>query len=224
MKQYTLFPIIMKIHSVLKLPVMTGKERRLLKQILLSLWASKGESLEIFEYGSGFSTLYFARFLRQQQIPFHIDSVDNNLGWHQKVQQLLQAEKLDDTITLFLSEFPPFWEKEGWGWETSPKCGRFAPASVAELDYIKTPLKTEKKYDLVIIDGRFRRRCLEQASLVLNQNGLVFLHDAQRSHYHQPTSLYAYSRFIDSGHFYPLEQRTWEVWLGSIDNPVVFKL
>lgn len=39
------------------------------------------------------------------------------------------------------------------------------------------------KYDVIFIDGRNRRKCLLKAKELLNENGVVFLHDGDRKYY-----------------------------------------
>lgn len=207
------FPLTMKIHAALKLPAMTPKEIGIYKIILASLPYRK--ELNIFEYGSGFSTLYFAKFLKKRNIPFHIFSIDNNFEWHRRVQDQVNRSGFQDEITLLISEFPPFWEKEGWDWNAVPECGRFAPKTEAELEYISAPSRTGRKFDFISVDARFRRLCLLSALTCLSENGVVVLHDAQKPHYHQPIALYRISRFLDGGTHYPFERRIWKIWIGT---------
>jgi len=201
---------------------MTLKEISIYKRCLLSQYLD--EPLNIFEYGSGFSTIYFAKFLKRKKLHFHIHSVDNNPKWHVKIKQSVKTEGLNDDITLHLSEFPPFWEKEGWNWAVLPKCGQFAPKTEAEFEYINTPLTIGTKFSFIAIDARFRRRCLEIAAECLTEKGIAFLHDAQKTKYHEPLSLYKYSMFIDSGRYFPFDKGNWKIWLGSLNNPSLSKL
>lgn len=210
------------VHRLFKLPAMTKKEIVIYKKTLLSLY--DGKLLNIFEYGSGFSTVYFAKFLRQNNVNFHVDAVDNHEGWYGRVKGMIEEEGLQNQVTLHLHSFLPFWEKEGWDWNVSPAVGKFAPAHKEEINYVQKPLTLGKKFDFILVDARFRRRCLEVASQALKQNGIVILHDAERSHYHPTTKAYPHSQFIDSGHFYPFEKMTHRMWMGSLDNPSVKEL
>ncbi len=211
-----MFKLVMKSHRIFSLPAMTVAERKIYKKILLAIKVNT--RLNIFEYGSGFSTIYTAKFLKKNNIPFHIYSIDNNLFWHNKVKHLVKIERLDDVVSLYLREFPPFWEKEGWEWKVVPQCGKYAPMGDKEHEYIKFPLSLGEKYDFVLIDGRFRRRCLKLIAQCLSEKGVVFLHDAHKAWYHEPLSLFKYSQMIDSGKYYPLEGREWKIWLGSLNN------
>ncbi len=199
-----LLDCILRGYFLLEKPLMTGKERRLYKSLLFDL--SHRQPLDIFEYGTGFSTLYFSRFLRSKGIRFHIHSVEHDKTWYLNIKRRIDRAHLAKDVTLHLSEFSP---------------GFSAPQTSPELDYIDMLRVLGMKFDLIVIDGRFRRRCLEMASSCLKPGGVVLLHDAERSFYHGPLGLFKYSAFIDGGHFYPFEPREHKVWLGSLDNPDV---
>lgn len=64
------------------------------------------------------------------------------------------------------------------------------------IEYVEYPgrVAESKGFDVVIIDGGFRRRCLLVASAVLAPGGSVLLHDAQRTHYHRSLENYKYNR------------------------------
>ena len=55
------------------------------------------------------------------------------------------------------------------------------------------------EFDLIFIDGRFRRRCLLAARDSLAPKGVVILHDAQRPHYHDALSAYPHVRMFNTG-------------------------
>jgi hypothetical protein len=220
-----MFENALRVHRMLKIPAMTGRERKVYKDILKTLSQKmNGRVLNIFEYGSGLSTIYYAQFMRTQKIPFHLDAIDNNRIWYNRVAELIAVDKLESDITLHLCEFKPFWEKEGWDWNRNPEPGRFAPHSQEELNYINTPRTLNKKFDLIFVDARFRRRCLEVTSQCLTEQGIVVLHDAQRPQYHPGVNQYRYSEFLDSGRFYPFEKNIHQMWLGSHDNQFVVDL
>jgi len=208
--------IVIRIHAVLRLPAMTLREIGVYKKCLLSQGVNK--PINIFEYGSGFSTIYFAKFLKKEKLSFHIYSIDNNAEWHTRIKNLVKTEGLDDVITLYLSEFTPFWEKEGWNSAVSPKCGQFAPKLETEFEYINTPSTIGVKFNFISVDARFRRRCLEIVTECLAEDGIVFLHDAQKTKYHEPLSLYKYSKIMSGGRYYPFEKRNWKIWIGSLND------
>ena len=192
---------IVRWNSFLQKPFMTGRERRIYERVLLGLQGR--QPLDIFEYGSGFSTLYFARFLRSRNVRFHVHSVEHNKAWHLDIKRRIGQAGLGQEVTVHLSEF-------------SPGCA--PPKTPAELNYVNMPRALGRTFDLIVVDGRFRRCCLEAAMSCLKPQGIVFLHDAERTFYHGPLGRFKHSAFIDGGHYYPFEPRQHKVWLGSLDN------
>lgn len=213
---FSFFDFILKCHGILGLPAMTGYERHIFKHILLRF--PRQEPVHIFEYGSGFSTLYFAHFLKREGIDFHYHSVDNDSFWHQRVKQMVEHQGLADRVHLYLCPFQPFWDKPGWSWDQSPACGKFAPSTQEEHNYIRMPVSLNMKFHLIVVDGRFRKRCLEMIPQALHGQGIVLLHDAQKFQYHPREGQYAYSRWLDSGKFYPWQKFNHKIWLGSFQQ------
>lgn len=213
------FELIMGLHGLLRWPAMTRKEMRILKRVFLSF--PKNQTINIFEYGMGFSTLYFAKFLQNMGRSFHIDSLDNNRFWYEKVTAMIRNEKLSDSVTLHLREFAPFWEKSGWNWQAPQMHGTFAPSMPEENEYIVLPQTLHKHYNVIFVDARFRRRCLETALQAVDHRGIVILHDAQKKQYQSSTELYRHSRFIDSGKYFPFARKQYQIWLGSPTNTLV---
>ncbi len=209
------YKLAIKLHAFLNLPAMTMKEIKVYKYILDSF--KTDEPLDIFEYGSGFSTIYFAKYLKKNNVNFQMDSIDNNLQWHQIVKDKIEMMSLASNVTLHVRDFSPFWDKPGWDWNKEPEKGKFDPKEKNECEYVELPSTLNKKFDLIVIDARFRRRCIENAFKLLKEGGVVFLHDAQKPQYHHPMELYKHRVFIESGHYFPLEKREWKIWVGS-DN------
>ncbi len=213
------FELTLLFHRFLGWPAMTGKEMRILKRILLSF--PQQQPINIFEYGMGFSTVYFAKFLKKTGRVFHLHSIDNNRFWYEKVSSMIKVQDLTQSVSLHLREFVPFWEKPGWDWKVLPQCGSFAPKTSAELEYIQLPQTLKIPFNMIFVDARFRRRCLETALTSVDHRGVVVLHDAQKEHYHSATESYRYSKFIDSGKYFPFARRKYMIWLGSLLNPAI---
>ena len=49
--------------------------------------------------------------------------------------------------------------------------------------YVDWPVAAGRKHDMVLVDGRKRRRCLLAASQLLQEQGVTVIHDAQRPYY-----------------------------------------
>ncbi len=208
----------LSLHGLLGFPAQTNKERQIFKAIFNRLADKK---LRVFEWGSGFSTIYYAQYLRKKGPSFEWHAIDNNKLWHEKVARMVRNKGLNNCIYLYLREFLPFWKKLGWG-VVPPPCGVFSPKDENELAYINFPKTLKNKFDVVIIDARFRRHCLEVARQVVASGGIVVLHDAQKPHYQVGLEKFPYQRFVHSGSWAPFQQASNTVWVGIIDHKKLF--
>lgn len=213
--QYLYFKGKLLINSVLGLPAQTRKEIEIFKTIFNNIIDNK--KIKVFEWGSGFSTIYYAEYLKRRGADFEWDSIDNNKIWHKKVKLMLKNKNLEQNIYLHLKEFLPFWEKPGWG-ATPPPCGKFCPKSDNEKAYTEFPKVLNGKFDIVIIDARFRRHCIKTAKKVLAPGGVVIMHDAHKLHYHVGLDDYRFSMFRQSGKWYPLQEKSNMLWIGSNED------
>ena len=158
-------------------PLMTQHEIRHIKKLLLSLGA-KNSKVRVLEWGSGGSTVYFTQFLKRQNIPYLWRSVEYNKGWYEKVQQELSGDK-NTRLALF---------------DVGNRSLR--QRNIPMEEYIKYPSTLGEAFDLIIVDGRKRRRCLLEADKILSPDGVVLLHDAQRKHYQCAFSVYRNHTFV----------------------------
>jgi SAM-dependent methyltransferase len=119
-------------------PLMDFIEERLTKQ------------MNVFEYGSGLSTLYFARRVKS------IVSIEHNKDWFERVRSLIRNNKNATVIYVELNyEYPEAIRLAG----------------------------IDKKYDLVLVDGRMRNKCVENAVDLLSPTGVIILDDSERPRY-----------------------------------------
>ena len=65
--------------------------------------------------------------------------------------------------------------------------------------YVEIPKTIGGQFDVMMIDGRLRRRCLQVAAEVVSPSGIVILHDAQKGHYHPSLELYPHVKFLETG-------------------------
>jgi len=56
------------------------------------------------------------------------------------------------------------------------------------------------RYDLIMVDGAERPRCLEQSKTMLSDNGYIILHDAKREEYQESINSFEFIKFYDDGH------------------------
>lgn len=115
--------------------------------------------MSVFEYGSGGSTLFFARRAKR------VVSVEDNSKWHQWVTRRLQQQGLSNA-TLKLCEFN---FKDPVGFERS--------------DYLQAI--PEEKFDVIVVDGseewtQVRPICFQKAERHIKQGGIIVVDDSWR--------------------------------------------
>lgn len=213
--------LAMALRRKLEFPALTPKEIKLYKRALTSV---KKNPIRIFEWGAGYSTIYFPKFLKSKGIKFDWYSVENSRYWYEKIIMLLKKKRLSNCVKLYLFEFAPFWEKPGWDWKSPPLCGQFSPKSENEIGYIQHPKTLNLKFDVLLIDGRFRRHCLEVAKEVLSDGGFILMHDAHKKHYHAPMKSFTFSKFIDGGKEWLGDDVFKQVWVGSMGNKEIVNM
>ena len=161
--------------------------------------ATVGEgSLRVFEWGSGASTIYYSKFLKSLGREFEWHAIDNSKKWHQMVQKRVLHARLSGCVDVRCLEFPAFWELSGYS-PDSPVPTHSYTCSGNVLKYVNSPRELGKRFEMVIVDGRYRRRCLLVAAEVLAPRRVVILHDAQRTHYHSSLASYPHVEFLETG-------------------------
>ncbi len=176
-----------------------------------------GKPLRIFEWGSGNSTLFYAEYLKSLGRTFEWHAVENSDAWAKKMKEVVGARGFADQVHIHLKPFSAFFEKESFSWEKAGIEG-FAPATEEEKAYVDFPQTLGIPFDVMIVDGRFRRRCLLAAASSVSPEGLVMLHDAERSHYHSSLTTYPHRYFFSSGKKAPGSLLDAKVWIGSPKN------
>jgi SAM-dependent methyltransferase len=168
-------------------PMMKEREIRIIENAILG---RKRTRLHILEWGCGGSTEHFPKFLSRHGIDYHWLSIEHDKDWFLSVSEDLKDEK---NVDLFLVETLG-------GNPRDPAC---------RMDeYVSFPATLERKFDMILVDGRKRRRCLLEAKRLLAPGGVVFLHDAHRRRYHCALAVYPDSLFL-----------TRDLWRGSNEAP-----
>ena len=161
------------------LPYMPVADIRALEGLLLEL--PDDRPLRIFEYGSGGSSIHFPRFLRERRRSFVWFALEHDPEWAQEVGRGLAKHALHD-VHLLLTTVPQVAPAR----LNRTKHRRSMVQAGRRFDYgayTDTPGRIHPDYDLILIDGRDRKRCLETAIPLLRPGGFVAFHDAQRSYY-----------------------------------------
>jgi hypothetical protein len=147
-------------------PWMQEDQIKLVERILLTF---KGRKINILEWGSGGSTLYFTEFLEKHNIDFNWISVEHSLKWYRsfiekvpqaKIKVILKNQKKENPATINLDHYVHF------------------PREYALKN------KNLRMFDFILVDGRARARCLIEAKYLVKEDGVILLHDAEREKYH----------------------------------------
>lgn len=202
---------------------MSVRDADLIEQQVRTIAQSR-DTFTILEWGSGASTLTFTDAISDSGCQYLWVALEHD---RQFFEQTLEARLRAKSHTCIVKQTKgnPLPQPSiqiqrpaivAWVFdcgELRPDLGRLVDREADLDEYVALPRSLGIKFDLIVIDGRKRRRCLLEAAQLLALDGIVLLHDAQRSHYH-------------SG-FYPY--RTWiflgdELWAGSLEDRDLEKL
>lgn len=124
--------------------------------------------VQAFEWGSGASTLYYG-----SRLPFGSfwQSVEHDANWYLHTAQEVNQW---DTQRIAVRHIPPdrIWHDTGedGDYETF-------------RSYVLFPTKQNKRFDLILVDGRARIACMAVGWELLTDDGMMVLHDAERPEY-----------------------------------------
>lgn len=168
-------------------PQMQEAEIRLIEQELLA----HGGHIDVLEWGSGGSTVYFTKFLRDKGLSYSWLSLEYNKLWYEKIHD---ATKNDHAVKIALFDVGNTYLKQ---------------PDIPMNEYVEYPASLRKKYDVILVDGRKRRRCLIEALKLLKPGGVAILHDARRTYYHCAFRHFPDSRIV-----------LWSgLWVGKLETP-----
>lgn len=128
------------------------------------------ENAEIFEYGSGGSTLYYAKKAKQ------LISVEHDSKWYEPIKRELKRKNIKNCNYILKQpsksnsqqEYFRSWREQG----------------VSFKDYVMSISKyKDKKFDLVSVDGRSRITCVREAYAKVKPGGLILLDNSERKEY-----------------------------------------
>ena len=133
----------------------------------------------VFEYGSGGSTLFFASRVER------IVSIEHHREWYVTVTKELANRKIENVEYKLIE--PIFSEQ----YDRSQIADPLAYISDDENsigmiydDYAKSIMQYPDNYfDLVVVDGRARPSCMFHALTKIKKNGVLLLDQSERSYY-----------------------------------------
>lgn len=170
-----------------KKPWMVYEEIHIIEEILLNL-----RPKNCLEWGAGYSTLNFSKLLGKDA---HWTSIEHERSWAEKIIGLNQDQNVR---VIYIAP------------NRSPWTDQFRDGAYTDLaDYIEYPDKLGK-LDFILIDGRARKDCLIKALTLIDDRGIVVLHDANRRYYHGPFSSYKYQALFNDK-----RKNEGGLWVGS---------
>jgi predicted O-methyltransferase YrrM len=138
------------------------------------------DSMKVFEYGSGGSTIFFAKNVKE------VISVEHDETWFQSVSASLKAKGLKNTDNLYL--IAPEYEDVQSNLNPADPDSYVSDSSdffgYTFRSYVKSIDRYEDDYfDLVLIDGRARPSCFKHAVSKVKKAGFIVLDNAERDYY-----------------------------------------
>jgi len=130
--------------------------------------------LSVLEWGCGGSTVYFSRFVKKWRCIEHVP------GWGTKILGYLQTQPHRDRVSVVTVEPSEFYD-------ASIPAGSNNDGTYKQFrEYIEYPASLGEKFGLIIDDGRARVDAAESAlrNKLLEDNGLLIIHDWERIPYH----------------------------------------
>jgi len=146
-------------------PMMTLDDQ----QIITAAVNALPDDAVLVEYGSGGSTVMFAKLLRGNQ---KLYTVEHNVDWFHKVKTALQTADPDKRVTLTLrtpDADPSVWPFGHYYEETPYACADYIHATGVDIPW--------SRVRLALVDGFVRGSVLAMLATKLNPDTPVFLHD-----------------------------------------------
>ncbi|MDX1995231.1 MAG: hypothetical protein SF029_22805 [bacterium] len=204
---------------------MSAKDGDLLESVLLDTARKTEGRLRVLEWGSGKSTLYFTKMLAQSGIAFEWVALEHDRRYFQDYLSPRFQQEVNIPVKVFFCDQGKVTPYAAWNTEAQSSSGiqlvvfdygllnpyrRPEDRRVNMDDYISYPASLEQPFDIIMVDGRKRRRCLLQALEIAGEKTIVFCHDAHRAYYHCAFNQYSHHRLIGD----------W-LWVGSRSKQVV---
>lgn len=169
-------------------PWMRIREQEVLEELLIRLRPGR-----CLEWGTGYSTLHFPGFLPAASTWL---SIEHDPAWHRNIAERVTRAGVE------LVCVPPNRQP----WTDANNDGAYADLA----SYIEYP-DGRGPFDFILVDGRARVACLDKAVELVADDGVVCLHDANRTYYHRPFKRFAHTLFF---HDYRRDQDG-GIWFGS---------
>lgn len=173
---------------------------------LLFLGTIVQPALKVFEYGSGGSTIYFARK------SCALVTVEHDRDWFEAVRAKLQSHSISGVdLRLVLPE------EQNIGTDNSDPAHYYEPPCTGNYRQYVSAIDgfDQAAFDIILVDGTARPSCLQHAHLKVKPGGYLILDNSERLYYlAQVEHLFKrWERYVFWGHG-PINPYMWEctVW------------
>jgi hypothetical protein len=156
-------------------------------ETILREQAAPRHELAVLEWGSGGSTVHFTEVLRARGVAYEWLAIEHDRAWHGMVSERLRDDPRTQVVLFDAGN------------------AKLRPRDMPMDEYVGYPASLGRRFDIVIVDGRKRRRCLLTAKDLLTESGLAILHDAQRPYYQCAFGAYTTGEFVGR-----------HVWVGTM--------
>jgi hypothetical protein len=162
------------------------------------------KDMTTFEYGSGGSTLYFARKVRQHY------AVEHDQGWYQIVQKAL-GEKSAGNVHLTLKA-PSHISDPNYGTTKKNLRGSSFREYASFIDRFP-----DRSFDIILIDGRSRNACIRHAIRKVQASGHIILDNSERAEYADGISVLTNFERKDFFGVGPYKRSFWQTSVFTLD-------
>jgi predicted O-methyltransferase YrrM len=183
------FLIKVLTRSHVKKPWMHYKEMMIISEIL-----RRKKPKTCLEWGSGYSTAYFPKNLEKDSLWV---SIEDNREWYEKIKPIISRPNTKIYCVPANSHYQP-------DVYTGDAHSDFK-------DYVEFPQSLGMKFDFILIDGKVRKDCLLCALDILNKEGTVVLHNANRKDYSEALRHYTHQVLFNEDSLYS------GLWIGNND-------
>jgi len=130
------------------------------------------------EYGSGFSTVFYAQLVKQMEV------IEHHKGWYEKIKNTLHEKQVEQIVNYHLIEPNEDTIKEIPQFLNQPNCPEnfsWRKRYYQYFEHVKT--YPDDYFDFIIVDGRARVECSFNAISKLKKGGLFILDNSERLRY-----------------------------------------
>ena len=107
------------------------------------------KDMKVFEFGSGLSSLFYARKCK------NVTAIEHDPSWYNEVKS-----QNSSNLSIYLKDL-----------------------NSVNGDYEKAIFDFDEQYDLIVVDGRKRNKCIFNCIKKLSESGVIILDDSHREKY-----------------------------------------